>query len=146
MNSQAVKRPYAIKENINQAFSWLRNRPELDLVEYRCTAVGRWLEFKVMLHGDHSFLMYFGSTRKVLNHCRRMCRNGRRYVQGITINFTDTVEEIGRKIANCILAVRQALSSGNRVVTEHSEPVFQPNLQAPAVWERPILRAGFSFA
>lgn len=124
---KSLNRPQAIRQLAIHALNDLKARKELELADFKCTSVGRWLEFKVFLRGDHSFLMYFGATRKVLNHCRRMCRTGRHYVQGVTINFKDSLDDIKSKIANCIISVRQAFSCGNRAV------VSRPD-DADSVW------------
>ncbi len=109
------------RQIIIRAFDDLRARTDLELQDFKCTSVGRWLEFKVVLHGEYSFLMYFGATRKVLSHCRRMCRTGRRYVQGVAFDMKQGFEELKRKIAERIISVRQAFSCGNRAVVSHPD-------------------------
>jgi hypothetical protein len=146
MNIKPLQHPHKVKTLIIAAFQALKPRQDLDLENYECTAVGKWLEFKVTLRGDHSFFMYFGLSRKVLNHCRRMCSTGRRFVQGVTIGVKESVEEIGRRIANCILAVRTAFSYGNRRVVHRRSELSRSVLQDMAAPEKPIMRTGMSFA
>lgn len=117
-NKPALKRPDSIKQLVMRAFDGIKSRPELDLLDYKCVSVGKWLEFKVTLHGPRSFRLFFGQTRNVLRHCRRMCRNGRNYVQGVAIGAGLSLDEIKRKITNCILSVRTALGFGNTAVTD----------------------------
>ncbi|MDE1975553.1 MAG: hypothetical protein KGI49_03540 [Patescibacteria group bacterium] len=124
-------------------------KAELELEGYRCTFIdGRWLEFKVTLRGDHSFLMYFGLSRKVLSHCRKLCSKGksRRFVHGVTISVKETVEEIGRRISNCIMSVRAAFFCGNRrVFHRHDDEEFESGQHIAALPERPMFRTGMSF-
>ena len=121
MNMPALNKPEMAKQTIIRAFNDLIAMSGLGLQDSKCTSVGKWLEFKVVLHGGYSFLMYFGATRKVLSHCRRMCRTGRRYVQGVAYNMKQGFDELKRKIVERIISVRQAFSCGNRAVVSQPD-------------------------
>jgi hypothetical protein len=73
-------------------------------------------------------------------------------VQGITISVDQSIEEIERRIINCIISVRTALSWGNRAVVSRSnsnktnpeghEGSIVMNYSVPPTDEKPRIHSG----
>ena len=96
-----------IRAQVEKALMIVNSRPDSGLkgsvTKFECVDDSRWLQYRVQLRGQHNFWLYIGQTKKVLHHCRRMCRSHcRRLFHGILIKAGQAFDDILHAVKNCI--------------------------------------------